>query len=198
MATYMETLRRVMDGTYESATPEEKAEAIREVMQVCSVAAAAVAIQPFPLLDAVLISPIQIAMVQAIGKIHNYKLDQKSILEILSAFGASLVTQNLIMAASKFVPFVGWVVGPSMAYALTWAVGDVSDYYFRNGRGVSQDDLQTMFKKVYNTKKAEKEEANKANTTLKEKITQLNEAFAAGLITEEEYKAEKEALLAAF
>ena len=32
------------------------------------------------------------------------------------------------MGAAKFIPFIGWAVGPSMAYALTYAVGDVSDW----------------------------------------------------------------------
>jgi len=198
MSQYLDTIHRVLDGNYDDATPEEKAQAVREMIQVCSVAAAAVAVQPFPLIDALLISPVQIALVQAIARIHGYKLDQKSVVEILSAFGAALVTQNLIIAAAKLVPFAGWIVGISMAYALTWAVGEVAEYYFKNGRGVSQDDLQVMFKKVYHAKKAEKEAAHKGDTTLKEKLQQLKDAREAGMITEDEFNAKKESLLAGF
>src|SRR5688572_9284800 len=127
MANYLETLRRVMDGDYEHASQDEKNAAVRDVVQVCSIAAAAVTIQPIPLLDTALISPIQIAMVQAIGRVHGYKLDKKSIVEILGTFGASLVAQNVIMAAAKLIPFAGALITISMAYALTWAIGDVSD-----------------------------------------------------------------------
>ena len=198
MASYLETLRRVMDGDYENASQEEKNAAIRDVIQVCSIAAAAVTIQPIPLLDTALISPIQIAMVQAIGRVHGYKLDKKSIIEILGTFGASLVAQNVIMAAAKLIPFAGALITMSMAYALTWAIGDVSDHYFKNGRGVPQGELRDMFKRVYEQKKAEKQAAHKSDDTLKSKLEQLKKAYEAGLLTDEEFARKKEDLLRAF
>jgi uncharacterized protein (DUF697 family) len=151
--SYLDTLRRVMDGGYDDASQQERDDAVREVIQVCSVAAGAVAFQPFPFLDTLLVSPIQIGMVQAIGRIHGHALDKKTVLEVLSTFGASLLAQNAIMAASKFIPGFGWVVSISMAYALTYAVGEVSDAYFRSGRGIEPDELRTMFKKVYKEKR---------------------------------------------
>ena len=45
------------------------------------------------------------------------------------------------MAAAKLIPFAGALITISMAYALTWAIGEVSDHYFRNGRGVPQSEL---------------------------------------------------------
>ena len=198
MASYLDTLKRVMEGGYDSATEAEKVQAVRDMIQVCSLAAGAVAIQPIPLIDIALISPIQIGLVQAIGRIHGQHLDKKSVLEILSTFGASLVAQGVIMGAAKFIPFIGWAVGPSMAYALTYAVGDVSDYYFRSGRGVSPEDLKSMFEKVYKAKRSEKETAAKANSSLKDKLEQLKEAFTSGLITEAEFNAKKEELLKSF
>ncbi len=198
MASHLETIRRVMDGDYEHATQDDRDAAIRQVIQVASVASAAVTIQPFPLVDTALVAPIQIAMVQAIGRVHGYRLDRKSILEILGTFGASLVAQNVIMAAAKLIPFAGWVLTTSMAYALTWAVGEVSDHYFRNGRGVPQDELKSMFERVYRQKKAEKEAENKGNASLKDKLEQLKKAYEAGLLTEEEFTRKKEDLLRAF
>ena len=198
MASYTDTLKRVMAGDYDDATDQEKADAIRDVIQVCSVASGAVAWQPVPLLDAALITPIQIALVQAVGRIHGYKLDKKSVIEILSTFGASLVAQNIIMAAAKLVPFLGWVVAIAMAYALTYAVGEVSDHYFKNGRGVPAEDLRARFKEVYKSKRAEKESEHKSNATLKDKLQILNDAKKNGLLTDEEYDAKKQDLLASF
>lgn len=198
MAGHLDTLKRVLDGNYEGASEAEKARAVRELVQVCSVAAGAMTIQPLPLLDTALIAPIQIGLVQGIGKIHGYKLDQKSILEILSTFGASIVAQNLIMAAAKLIPFFGWVVTISMAYALTWAIGEVSDHYFRNGRNVDEKELRAMFDRVYKAKKDEKSAEHKRNSTLKTKLEELKEARAAGLLTDEEFEAKKTALLADF
>jgi uncharacterized protein (DUF697 family) len=198
MGSHIDTLRRVLDGNYEGASAEEKARAVRELVQVCSVAAGAMTIQPIPLLDTALIAPIQIGMVQGIGKIHGHKLDQKSILEILSTFGASIVAQNVIMAAAKLIPFFGWVFTISMAYALTWAIGEVSDHYFRNDRKVDEGELKAMFDRVYKSKKEEKTAQHKKDGTLKAKLEELKEARAAGLLTEEEFEAKKAALLSDF
>ena len=198
MSGHLDTLKRVLDGDYSEATEQEKAKAVKELIQVCSVTAGAVTIQPIPFVDTALIAPIQIGLVQGIGKIHGYKLDKRSILEILSTFGASIVAQNVIMAAAKFIPFFGWLVTISMAYALTWAIGEVSDHYFRNGRNVSEDDLRAMFDKVYKTKKSEKEREHKGNKTLKQKLEELKEARKDGLLTDEEFEAKKADLLAGF
>lgn len=195
---YADTVSRVLSGDYTDASPEDKAKAQRELVQVCSVAAAAVAIQPIPFLDSALIAPIQIAMVQGIGRIHGFHLDRKSILEILASFGASLVAQNVMMAAAKFVPGFGWVVSASMAYALTWAIGEVSEHYFRTGRGASQAELKEMFDRVYRAKRKEKEEANKGNETLAQRLAQLNEARKQGLLTEEEFERKKQEMLSSF
>lgn len=198
MASHLETIKRVLDGDYEGASEVEKARAVRELVQVCSVAAGAMTIQPIPLLDTALIAPVQIGLVQGIGKIHGYTLDRRSILEILGTFGASIVAQNLIMGAAKLIPFFGWVVTISMAYALTWAIGEVSDHYFRNGREVDEDELRAMFKRVYESKKDEKTREHKRNKTLKARLSQLKEAREAGLLTDEEFEAKKAELLADF
>lgn len=195
---YLDTVNRVMSGSYEGADEEEKRAAVKEVVTVCAVAASAVTIQPFPVLDAVLMSPIQIGMVQAIGKVHGHKLDKKSIVEILSTFGASLVAQNVIMAAAKLIPFLGSVIAMSMAYALTFAIGEVSDHYFKNGRGVTSSELKERFQKIYKEKKAEKESQVKNDKTLKTKLDNLKKAFESGVITEEEFQKKKEETLAGF
>ena len=195
---YLDTVNRVMSGSFEGADDETKRAAVKELVTVCAVAASAVTIQPFPVLDAVLMSPIQIGMVQAIGKVHGHKLDKKSIVEILSTFGASLVAQNVIMAAAKLIPFLGSVIAMSMAYALTYAIGEVSDHYFKHGRGVSSSELKERFQSVYKEKKAEKEQQAKSDKSLKVKLDNLKKAFESGVITEEEFQKKKEETLAGF
>ena len=198
MSTYAETFQRVLDGDYSEASPEERAQAVREVIEMGAAAAAVVAIQPIPLLDLVLVSPIQIGMVQAIGRVHGHKLDQKSVLEILSTFGASVLAQNLVMSSAKLIPFAGWIAAPAMAYALTWAIGEVSDHYFKHGRGVAPDELREMFKKVYRQKKDEKVAAHKADGSLRERLEQLKAAYEAGMLTEAEFEAKKAEILRDF
>jgi uncharacterized protein (DUF697 family) len=198
MASYKETLDRILQGDFDSASPEERAEAVRDVINVCSVAAGAVTFQPIPFLDIALVSPIQIAMVQAIGRVYGHRLDQKAIIEMLSTFGASLLAQNAIIAAAKFIPFAGWVVAISMAYALTYAIGEVADHYFKNGRGVSAEELKSMFDRVYHEKKKEKQAAHEGNDELKDKLEKLQRARADGVLTEEEFERKKQELLQGF
>ncbi len=198
MATYSEVLERIVRGDYDDAPVAERTEAVAKAIQACAVAAAALTVQPVPLLDSALIAPVQIAMVQAIGRVHGHRLDRKSVLEILSTLGASIVAQNAAMAAAKLIPLFGWVVAPSMAYALTWAIGEVSDLYFRSGRGLEPEELRSRFQEVYRAKKAEKEAAHRGDGTLKERLAQLEEAYQAGLIDEAEFSRKKEEVLADF
>jgi uncharacterized protein (DUF697 family) len=198
MAGHLDTIKRVLDGNYDDATDEQKQAAVSELVQVCSVAAGAMTVQPFPFVDTVLIAPIQIAMVQGIGKIHGYKLDKRSILEMLSTFGASIVAQNVIMAAAKFIPFFGWVVTISMAYALTWAIGEVSNRYFTSGRSLDDAELRSMFDRIYKEKKEEKSREHKQNKTLRTKLEELKDAKKQGLLTDEEFEAKKAEILADF
>jgi len=198
MAGHLETIKRVLDGDYTDASDEDKASAVQQLIRVCSVAAGAVTIQPFPFVDTALITPIQIAMVQGVGKIHGYKLDTKSIVEMLGTFGASIVAQNIVMGAAKFIPFFGWVVSISIGYALTWAIGEVSDHYFRNGRHVDEAELKEMFQRIYKSKKAEKTEQHKADKTLRDKLEQLKRAHKDGLLTDAEFEAKKAEMLASF
>jgi len=196
MPSYAETFERVATGEYAQASDEEKLEAVREVIQIASIAAAAVSIQPIPMLDIALIAPIQIGMVQAIGRVHGYALDKKSVVEILSSFGAGLVTQGVLLSTSKLIPIVGWLAAIPMAYALTWSVGEVAHYYFKMGRGVSPDELEAMFQKIYRSKRAEKAREQKSGS-LKARLEDLTEAFKAGLVSEAEYQKKKEEILGA-
>lgn len=192
--SYGDTVGRVLAGEFDDASAEEKVRAVRELITVCSAAAGAVAIQPVPLFDVVLVTPIQIVLVQGIGRIHGYHLDRRSVLEILGTFGASLVSQNILLATAKLVPVAGWLAGAAMAYAMTWAIGEVAQHYFSTGRGVGSDDLRTMFRKVYADKK---EEVLQRAPSLKERLEQLAEARAAGLLDEAEFERKKQEILAA-
>jgi uncharacterized protein (DUF697 family) len=192
---YLETIARVMHGNFESATDPEKLAAVRDVTIVCSVAAAAVTVQPVPLLDIALLAPIHVGMVQAIGQVHGHKLDAKSVVEVLATFGGTIVTRSILGSVVKVIPVFGWAASASMAYAMTYAVGEVSHCYFQSGRGLSSSQLRTMFRSVYDAKRAEKAETAKANETLKEKLRQVTDAYEAGLLTEEEYREKKEQVL---
>ena len=88
------------------------------------------------------------------------------------------------------------MIAPSMAYAMTWAIGEVSDRYFAGK--VGDGDLRKEYERVYQAKRAEKEASHRGNESLKRRLEQLKEARAAGLLTEEEFNRKKEELLKSF
>lgn len=193
--TYGATFDRVLGGDFDEASELEKTAAVHEVLQVSSIAASAVSIQPIPFVDMILIAPIQIGMVQCIGRIYGYRLDKKAVVEILSTFGASLVTQGAMMSAAKLIPFVGWLVTVPMAYAMTWAVGEVAHYYFRMGRGVPPSELSSMFDRVYRQKKEERKAAQKNAPSIHDRLADLVKAREEDLVTDEEFEAAKAKIL---
>jgi uncharacterized protein (DUF697 family) len=190
-----DTFARVMVGNFEDATDAEKLAAVRDLTVGASVAAAAISIQPVPLLDVALLAPIHIGLVQAIGQVHGHRLDAKSVVEILATFGGSIVTRSVLGSAAKLLPVIGWAASASMAYAMTYAIGEVSHAYFASGRGISARELRSLFRSVYDAKRSEKAASAEAQPSLREKLRQLGDAYAAGLLSEEEYRLKKEEIL---
>ncbi len=168
--------------------------AVADIIHVSAVAAAATAVQPIPLLDLALLAPVQIVMVQKIGRLHGYELDRKAVVEILSTFGASIATQSVLLSASKLIPVLGWAVAVPMAYAITHAIGEVADYYFTCGRGVPNRALKRRFRDIFRTRRREQTEAVKRGG-FKARLQALVDAYEAGLLSEDEFKLAKKQLL---
>jgi uncharacterized protein (DUF697 family) len=152
-------LQQISAGALDRASEPEKDRAASELIAACSAAAGALALQPLPLVDLPLIVPIQIAMVQGLGRIRGYQLDKKSVLEVFRSYRTSLTVQQLTIAVSKVVPGVGSLFSVSTAYALTFAVGEVSDRYFKGGRKLAPEELRRLFERIYAQTRREKREA---------------------------------------
>lgn len=60
------SLERLSGASYRS--PENRDAAASQVIRICSIGAAAAAIQPVPMVDLALLTPIQVAMVRSIGR----------------------------------------------------------------------------------------------------------------------------------
>jgi uncharacterized protein (DUF697 family) len=146
---YKDSLQKVARGKLDEAGDDERRQAVQHVIQTASVAAAAVALQPLPFVDPLLLTPIHIGMVQAIARAYGHRLDRKSALEKLRAVSSSLLTQNVAITGAKFVPTLGWLYAASVAHALTFAVGDMTDRYFRGGRNMLPAEMRKMLRQIY-------------------------------------------------
>ncbi len=108
MTGHAEVIDRVMHRDCGGGSEADHHEAVQGVSHACS--AAAITIQPSPLVDTALPAPIQIGMVQAIGRIHGHRIDTRSVLDLHSVLRAPIVAQDVVMAAAELTPPLGgWV-----------------------------------------------------------------------------------------
>lgn len=101
-----------------------KREMARSAIAAGSAAAATAAATPLPVTDAVLLAPIQLAMMGRISAI--YELEMKTMLSVsaLAQLSAQMAGQALARSFVKLIPGVGSVVNATVAGALTAATGE--------------------------------------------------------------------------
>jgi uncharacterized protein (DUF697 family)/tellurite resistance protein len=104
------------------------------------------------------ILPLQVRLVYRIGKQHGYELDQGHIKEFIAALGVGLTGQYLEQFGRKLLGgLLGSVFGglgraagrqaasSGMAFASTWALGQVAKQYYAGGRKLDMEKLKTAF-----------------------------------------------------
>ncbi|TAG08662.1 MAG: GTPase [Verrucomicrobia bacterium] len=117
-------------------------------------------------LSTMAIIPLQMKLVNAVGKFHGYSLDKRQILEFLGAAGIGATSQVLEGYARKFLGgFMGkmgkQVLGKSIggfakkgadqltssafSFASTWAIGQLAKRYYANGRSWSGIDAKATY-----------------------------------------------------
>jgi len=104
------------------------------------------------------ILPLQARLVYNIGKAYGYELDQGHIKEFAATLGVGLTGQYLEQIGRRILGGVlGGVLGgmgrsigrqaasSGMAFATTWAVGQVAKQYYGGGRKLDADKLKAAF-----------------------------------------------------
>jgi uncharacterized protein (DUF697 family)/tellurite resistance protein len=104
------------------------------------------------------ILPLQVRLVYKIGKSYGYELDQGHIKEFIAALGVGLTGQYLEQFGRKLLGgLLGSVLGgmgrsvgrqaasSGMAFASTWALGQVAKQYYASGRKLDLEKLKAAF-----------------------------------------------------
>ncbi|WP_019613662.1 hypothetical protein [Psychromonas ossibalaenae] len=73
--------------------------------------------------DSALITPIQIAMIVSIGKVHQQELSFTAATSTLSAVSAGYVGRAVSQVLVGWIPGLGNVINASTAFAITEAIG---------------------------------------------------------------------------
>jgi uncharacterized protein (DUF697 family) len=143
-------LKKAIDGGFDDASDVEKARAVHEAIRLSSLRAALLALQPLAFVDSPVLTRLQARMVRGIGRIHGRR-DHKTAHEILRPLRRRLVVPHLTIAATKLLPMVPVLpdlVAVSVAYALTYTIGELSDDYFR-GPALRPSEMRARFDLLY-------------------------------------------------
>ncbi len=104
------------------------------------------------------IIPLQMKLVYRVGQAYGYDLDRSHIKELLAALGVGLTSQYVEEVARKLIGGLfrkvagglGGALGrqatsTAMAFASTYALGQVAKQYYGGGRTLSMDKLKQAF-----------------------------------------------------
>ena len=108
------------------------------------------------------ILPLQVRLVYKVGKAYGYELDQGHIKEFIAALGVGLAGQYLEQFGRKLLGgLLGAVLGgmgravghqaasSGMAFATTWALGQVAKQYYGGGRTLDAAKLKAAFAPLF-------------------------------------------------
>ncbi len=108
------------------------------------------------------ILPLQVRLVYQIGKAHGYELDQGHIKEFIATLGVGLTGQYIEQFGRKLLGgLLGTVLGgmgravghqtasSGMAFATTWALGQLAKQYYGGGRTLDAGKLKAAFAPLF-------------------------------------------------
>ncbi len=147
--SWLGTLKATATGKTKNLTPGERERLARDLIQMSALGAATVTYAPLPVVDFVVITPIQAAMVMSIGRAYGRDLTMRGatnvLLELGSVCGAGLIARQLWTTVSKFLlPGLGGILAGPYAFAVTWAMGRTAMKYFEDPQA-SRKRLEKVF-----------------------------------------------------
>jgi uncharacterized protein (DUF697 family) len=143
--SWLDTLEDIRTKDFSKAKPAEREKAARTVINLCSYACAAVAVSPIPFSDAIVMLPIQSAMVITVGHIFGRKVTSAAAKDLILELGATAGIGMLARQGLKaLMPIIGALLTIPAAFAANWAMGRVAIEYFKHP-GASHDRLKQVY-----------------------------------------------------
>jgi uncharacterized protein (DUF697 family) len=148
---YRELLNGAINGAFDDASETEKSRAVQETIRMSSARAALLTLQPLAFVDGPVLTRLQARMVRGIGRIRG-RCDRETLHEIFRPLRRRLIGPHLTIAATKLVPLIPVLpdlVAVSVAYALTYTIGELSDEYFRACPPFRPSEMRARFDLLY-------------------------------------------------
>lgn len=126
----------------------KKKEANRIIRNYSASCAGAVAVNFTPASDAFIIAPIQIAMIINLGKLYNLDITKSAASGIVTSLGLSLAGPVICQTIVSFIPVIKNLVGPPLAFGLTYSIGRAVSELFAQGKTMAtKEELKDLAKK---------------------------------------------------
>jgi uncharacterized protein (DUF697 family) len=172
---WFDSVNAAAKGVKKDMNEDERGKIASDIVLMSSFGAAAVTVAPIPGSDFFMVTPLQAAMVMAIGRVFGRKMsveESKHILvELASICGVALIAQKGFATVSKILlPFLGGVLAGPWAFGVTYGMGFVAIHYFKN-----KDASRAVLKGVYD---AASKQAKKVFT--KEKLDEMKKEHGKG------------------
>ena len=152
-------LKQVLDNFNFDVDPElSREENIEEVIKSAALLSGAVAVEPIPFADMLLITPVQAKMVLHIGKIYGFDITPERGREIVQELGATLaygmVARQVMRGVAKLaLPLIGGIITAPAVYGWTFALGRIAQNYFeRKALGLPAADRQEQTRVIQESK----------------------------------------------
>ncbi len=141
---------------FSRAAELKKKEAHRITNNYSRGVAAAVGGNFLPGSDALVIAPIQIAMIIHLGKLHNVNVTKSTASGFLASAGMSFTGRFIAQELLSFMPIFKNIIGPPLAFGLTYSLGTGTNEFLSNGK---IEATEKEFKKIAKKHSVEAQEA---------------------------------------
>ena len=133
-------VKQVLDNFNFDVDPAlSQEENVEEVVKSAALLSGAIAVEPIPFADILLITPVQAKMVLHIGKIYGFEVSGARAAEIARELGATLAygfaARQVMRGVAKLaLPLIGGLITAPAVYGWTFALGRVAQQYFERKR----------------------------------------------------------------
>lgn len=155
-------IKQVLDNFNFDIDPEKSIdENAEDVIRSASLLAGAVAVEPLPFADMLLITPVQVKMVLHVGKIYGFDITGERAREIVQELGVTvaygMVARQVMRSLAKVaLPVVGGLITAPAVYGWTYALGRLAEQYFEQKRRGLPFDKPQQIQVVQEAKKSAK------------------------------------------
>ena len=153
------------DQECKGALCDETNTKVKRAIHVTAGVCAAVAIQPLPFADILVLTPIQVTLAYKIARLRGQQVSQEQakrvLAELSGVIGLGLLAQQTALGLYKIgLPGLGGFMTIPLVYGLTYGIGRVIDYYYIClAQGLSFDAKEA--KKIFKSAKKEGKSAGR-------------------------------------